>query len=474
MRCTVLVPDGWSIRSVLLAPFARQVSARGPVDVLHLIPDDLLPVFTSRLAGDIHWQRLVPPTERRTSYILRKLLQLAHVRWVDTRSMRHLWKLPPTLPIRARATRRAAVVLAGALGSARAIRLLKRLFESVARHSPQVEHYRNVLREHRPGLVCSAHQRPLAILAPVLAARDLGIGTATFILSWDNLSGKGRIVAPFDHYLVWSDLMRRELRDYYPEVSESAIHVVGAPQFDFHADDTLLLPRAEFFEVIGADPERPVICYAGSDEITAPEEPDQLRILMKLIEQGRIQGDPQVVLRLHPADGRASRFDEAVRAHRNLILAAPAWELADPRVQRSPEEEGNAACLVPLPRDMQLLANLAHHCDVNVNIASTVTLDFAIRDKPVVNIGFDVATPPVLGEPLREVYYRFEHYRPVIELGAARLARSPQELADHVNAYLRDPSLDRRERRQLVELQLGVEVGDAGRAAAEVLEAIAA
>ncbi len=37
-----------------------------------------------------------------------------------------------------------------------------------------------------------------------------------------------------------------------------------------------------------------------------------------------------------------------------------------------------------------------------------------------------------------EYLYSFEHYRPVIDFGAARCAKSAQELADHVNAYLQD------------------------------------
>ena len=49
---------------------------------------------------------------------------------------------------------------------------------------------------------------------------------------------------------------------------------------------------------------------------------------------------------------------------------------------------------------MQFLANLTHHADLNVNLASTMTLDFAIHDKPVVNVAFDPLPPPPLGVPL--------------------------------------------------------------------------
>src|SRR5690606_8761137 len=110
--------------------------------------------------------------------------------------------------------------------------------------------------------------------------------------------------------------------------------------------------------------------------------------------------------------------------------------------------------------------------DLNINLASTMTLDFAIHDKPVVNVAFDVADPPPFGVPLWEYFYRFEHYRPVVELGAARFARSPEELAEHVNAYLQDSALDHEARRRLVELQVGIPIGQSSRRIVQVLECI--
>ena len=66
------------------------------------------------------------------------------------------------------------------------------------------------------------------------------------------------------------------------------------------------------------------------------------------------------------------------------------------------------------------------------------------------------------------------HYQPVVELGAVRVARSPDELAGHVNDYLADPSLDRAGRRRLLDLEVGVPLGTSTRRIVRVLEEIAA
>jgi hypothetical protein len=146
-----------------------------------------------------------------------------------------------------------------------------------------------------------------------------------------------------------------------------------------------------------------------------------------------------------------------------LIIAPPCWA-------KPVHNEWSMA--TPLPEDTQMLTNLTRYSDLNINVASTMTLDFAINDKPVVNIAWDVASPPPFGTPLWDHHYQFEHYRPVVEFGAARFARSPDELAQHVNTYLDNPNLDREGRRRFVELEVGDTVGRSGRRILEALEQI--
>jgi CDP-glycerol glycerophosphotransferase (TagB/SpsB family) len=170
-----------------------------------------------------------------------------------------------------------------------------------------------------------------------------------------------------------------------------------------------------------------------------------------------------VLLRPVPVD-EGDRYADVRRSYPELIYARPNWVHTVP---------GDWSRVIPLPEDVAFLANLTHHADLNINVASTMTLDFAIHDKPVVNIAFDVASPPPFGMPLWDYYYQFEHYRPVVELGAARFARSPDELADHVNAYLENPALDRENRRRLVELEVSLPLGRSSQRIVEVLESIA-
>ena len=464
MKAVLLLPDGVGVRNVVLGPLLREAGGWEEVRLLHVsMPEDLLATYRERTDDRVLWEPLISFRESPLSHTLRYCLAYAQMYWADTRSMRHHRTRPVGGSWRTRAVNRVARSIGRVTASPGGIGVLDRCHRLEVARLPEVEHYRRLFRESRPSVLLCSHHRPPRILPPVLAAKSLGIPTATFIFSWDNLTSKGRIAAPFDHYLVWSDLMRRELLRYYPDVSADRVHLVGAPQFDPYADDDLLWSREEFCRRIGADPSRPLICYSGGDAGTCPEDPEHLRSLVEQIRSGRISGRPQVILRPSPVDD-GGRYDAVRRDYPEVIYARPAWVHTEP---------GDWARVIPLPDDVPILANLTFHADLNVNLASTMTLDFAIRDTPVVNVAFDVADPPRFGVPLWDFYYRFEHYRPVVELGAARFARTPEELARHVNAYLADPALDREARRRLVELEVGVPAGRSSRRVVEVLEEVA-
>jgi hypothetical protein len=170
-----------------------------------------------------------------------------------------------------------------------------------------------------------------------------------------------------------------------------------------------------------------------------------------------------VLVRPAPVDA-GTRYDAVRRDYPELIYAPPRW------VQAVAGAWGQS---FPLQDDVQLIANLTRHVDLNVNLGSTMTLDFAIRDRPVVNVAFDVNSPPPFGVSLWDHHYQFEHYQPVIELGAARFPRNAPALAADVTAYLADPSLDAHGRRALVDLQVGRPVGQSSSCIADTLQRLA-
>lgn len=462
MKTALLIPDGVGIRNFVIGDFLAELTSRGPACVFHMVPEGLLPIFQNGMDHAMEWRPLLPYRQNRLILLMQYSLGYAQMYWADTKAMRRLRELPPRGSWQLKLLTYCSRTLGKIAATPDRMRRLDGWHCGAVERLNTVAQYLDEFRRVRPTVLFCSHQRSSVVLPPVLAARRLGIPTATFIFSWDNLSSKGRIAAPFEHYLVWSQHMRDELLRYYPDVAPGRVHIVGTPQFEPYADCRVLWTREEFFERIGADPSRPLICYSGGDAGTCPEDQEHVRVLMELIRAGRIRGNPQVIVRPVPVDN-GQRYAGVRAQFPEMIFAQPNWIFADPR---------NWAATMPHPDDVRFLANLTHHADLNVNLGSTMTLDFGLHDKPVVNIAFDVADPPVFGLPVWDYYYQFEHYRPVVELGAARFARSPEQLAEHINAYLADPSQDREGRRRLAQMQVGVPLGHSCRRIVDVLESI--
>jgi hypothetical protein len=417
---------------------------------------------SAAVPGDWRDLPLYEHTENGLAMLLRYALYYGHLRWGNTRAMRLVFDGPIQGSSRGRALRHLAKLLSALLASRRRLLALENLyFRLVARSSTTAE-YARIFAEDRPDYLLASHQRPPSTAPPVIAARRYGIPTGSQIFSWDNLTSKGRIAAPFDTYLVWSDLMRSELLRFYPETPARNVHLVGAPQFDPYADSSLLQSREEFLGSLGLDPTKQVICYSGGDLGTCPEDPQHLALLLELIDDGSIPGTPQVVVRPAPVDD-ISRYATVRQRFPEVVFSPPRWSTGE-----------GWQHFLPSAEDVRLLANLTQHCDLNVNTASTMSLDFAIHDRPVVNLAIDMHDPPLYGGPLRDVYYQFEHYKRVVDSGAVRVAANREDLARHVTDYLSHPELDREERAALVALQVGRPIGSACASVLDACQAIAA
>ncbi len=466
MRTAAFFPDGVGIRNFVLGDFLPCAAQYGEVFAFHDIPDDHLATYRGKCPSNVQWHRCIRYQDDPVVCFWRKSLSFAHLHQYDNMAMSYARKLPIRGNVKARALAHAAKAYGRISASPAGIQKLAKRHDRAAQSLPSVAQYAEKFRSLQPTVMFCSHQRSLEVIPAALAAKAMGIPTATFIFSWDNITSKGRIAAPFDHFMVWSDQMRAELMEYYPEVPADNIHVVGTPQFDPYADDSLIWSRDEFCQRVGADPNRPIVCYSGGEPGTTPEDQAHLRILMELVSSGQIEGNPQVLLRPAPvtrSDERV-RYGEVSRDYPELIYCKPEWLQT---------KAGDWTSVIPSQQDVQFLANLTNHVDLNINVASTMTLDFCIRDKPVVNVGFNATKPIPFGVPLKDYYYQFEHYRPVLEIGASRLANNREELANYVNMYLDDPSVDREQRRKFVEFELDLPVGRSSEKITKVLQQIA-
>src|SRR5205085_6898995 len=125
--------------------------------------------------------------------------------------------------------------------------LLSRTERASSRWFNTNDEYVRLFSEAKPSLVFNgSHVHSRVALQAVQAAQWLGIPTATFIFSWDNLTSQGRIMLPYDYYLVWNNSIKNHLLDIYDSIRPEQVFVTGTPQFDSHFDKESYWSREEF------------------------------------------------------------------------------------------------------------------------------------------------------------------------------------------------------------------------------------
>jgi hypothetical protein len=313
-----------------------------------------------------------------------------------------------------------------------------------------------MLKQLRPSVVVTTGPHRYEEPAIVSAAKQLGIPVLAFIASWDNISTKGRLEFKYDGYLLWSENMKRELHHFYPRTREVPSYIVGAPQFDVFFQDHLRQSRAEFCATQGLRPELPIVLYAvGSPNFIRGEYHGALE-MAKRVARGDL-GDVQLLVRPHPIHDRGELHEQLAKISSRVA------------VQRT--AEANTALTARTQDESQIIdwINTFLHADVVINLSSTVSIDAAIFDRPIVNLDYD----PEPGQPnqalVKDVNHLWTHFKPIAESGAMWIAANPNEVVEAVNTYLKQPDLHREARRRVANFVCGYLDGRCGERLAEAV-----
>jgi hypothetical protein len=277
---------------------------------------------------------------------------------------------------------------------------------------------------------------PFQFEQPAIAASGLRLGVRTLALipSWDNISTKRRMLFKYDGYIVWSERQRSELHERYSHTRNRPVYVVGAPQYDVFFQTRFCQSRADFCASQNLDPGRPIIVYAvGSPNFLKGEAYGALA-LARAIEGGAI-GDVQLLVRPHPIHDH-SELDRLFANFGGRIMVQRTAQPGTPVSARSQDE-----------RQIAEWVNTFRHAAVVVNLSSTVSVDAAICDRPVVNLNFDPSPERSDEQLIKEINDDWTHFSPIAKSGGVWLVNGIDEMLHAVRTYLAKPELHRDGRR---------------------------
>ena len=285
-----------------------------------------------------------------------------------------------------------------------------------------------------------------------------GLPSCAAILSFDNLTTRPWIPMLFDSYLLWNRHNAEQLRRGYPEAADRPVTIVGSPQFDFYWDKRYITDEAEWRKSLGLPGGRPVVLFGGGYFSCAPHEPQFLAHLDEAIERGQIPGKPVVLFRRHPVDPMG-RWEPILKQAKNVVHDDP-WEFRNPIL-------GHTNIL---DADIAKLASTLYHTVAHVNVASTLSLDGAIVDRPQIGPAYDESAGGKYHQAAFECYEQ-EHFLPILNSGGLAVARSREALVTALGEAIRNPGEKQEGRKRIVR---EICTFDDGRCTARVAEAVEA
>ncbi|MDP2676977.1 MAG: CDP-glycerol glycerophosphotransferase family protein [bacterium] len=316
-------------------------------------------------------------------------------------------------------------------------------------HDATYSHY---FETYRPDIVFMAHLFDEQEIHLLREAKKRNIRTIGFINSWDKVTARCVLRLLPDRFVVFNDIVKEELATHNA-VDPSHIFIGGIPQYDLYfkrTDGT----RDDFFKAIGSEPQKKLIVYAPMGSAFSGSDWDMLDVLCRYNKKGVFGNAVDLLVRFQPND-----FIDKKE------LEKRPWLLYDYPGIRFSSKRGVDWDMSA--EDVNHLAHTLAHMSVLVCYASSMSVDAAIFDKPVININFELKHMPLHKSPTQ--FYHMAHYKKALCTGGIRCVENEKELIGWIRRYIGNPSLDAGGRDTLVRQQCFHTDGESGRRIGEYI-----
>jgi hypothetical protein len=209
-----------------------------------------------------------------------------------------------------------------------------------------------------------------------------------------------------------------------------------------------------------------LISYACSFVHFAPNYPN-VEALAKLVSSDSLVQPSQLLIRLHP-----SHFQDKPKIFAEEREQIFALEKQYPHVHVVKPVALGGSLGYYSGEDMDEKSSMMAHSDVLVTVYSTMVVETAVHDTPIVAAVIDVpggwTKPKKYSLSLKKIGNWPTHKR-FRDAKAGRVASNEKELCEVINLYLDNPSLDAAERGKFIEDEITFTDGTSGKRIAEYI-----
>jgi hypothetical protein len=324
------------------------------------------------------------------------------------------------------------------LAIARFVRLFGVTSQDVIRKIETIGHdepFAQLIEEEKPDAVIFSNMIP-SDLECIKESRRRGIPLILAVSSWDNPTSKGPLTVIPDHVLVWSTEMKREMAECHA-IPEDRMAIIGVIYFENYFAPEQLMPREQFCEQLGIPPGTKIIQFATGDSAIIRCNQPFVRLLQQIIAEQPFDHPCHLLVRVSPKDIYSLYKEFEGLPHTTI---------------QYPLGEGSAYgrhSWIPLADEDYERASTLKNTDVLLTSGSTIILDAACFDLPVVNLAYDcgLALPPWLSV---KRFFRYVHAQPVEQENATWMVHNDDELRAALAECVNHPEKRREERRRLL------------------------
>jgi hypothetical protein len=330
------------------------------------------------------------------------------------------------------------------------------------KYTPSI--YSDLYDRYQPNLVISRTPGWRMDRYILREAASRGIPAAATVVGWDNPSSYNLNGAPVDDIICWSEIQKEELvlgSDWKPE----RVYIGGIPAYDGYFRREWLIPRPEYFRQHGLDPNRKLVSYACSFETLHPNFAN-IKALVDLVNQDGLIGPCQLLIRFHPNHFiKGSRFEEERLRTIEYVKNMPHIHTVEPVSLGG--QLGHYS-----GEDMPEKASMMAWSDVFITVYSTMVVETAIHDRPIVSLTIDSPggwnMKDVYSLPLTAIGDWPTHQRFRLAK-AGRVAADAGQARELINFYLKNPQADSENRHKFIADECTFTDGSAGKRTGEYL-----
>ncbi|HEY4496195.1 MAG TPA: hypothetical protein VJC04_02450 [Candidatus Paceibacterota bacterium] len=263
-------------------------------------------------------------------------------------------------------------------------------------------------------------------------AKKRKVKSIGFVNSWDKLTSRCILRILPDQLIVPNEITKNEATDYQ-YVPKKLIKVSGAVQFDIYQRLTFS-PKEVFMKKFGLIPETKLIVFCPIGRTFSGSDWKFIELLDGFMKNHDLADDIHILVRFPPNDIvelgdniDKKRFSFVTPGVRFSAKRGVDWDMTED--------------------DFKELADELYHSSLVIAPTSTISIDAAILNKPIINIRFDFVPEKSYESFLR--FYHSLHYQTIVESGGIRLARDKKDLLQAIKDYLVKPELNAAGRRKI-------------------------